>query len=133
MDIWILRFLEARERLNASRQLIVLQRTDDGQVTEVEILEIEARNMNLPDVVENQVTKGHSRIVFDLQSEKRLDSNDLAQLIGAAKYAKDAGGEVVFANPNARNRELLRITHLDEVMPVFDSIGAASEHFSSSA
>ena len=132
MNTWILRFLEPRAKLDQPRKLIVLERRADGEVVEVEILDIEGRHANLPDAVEGQVTNGRPHIIFDLAGEKRLDSNDLAQLIGAAKYSKDAGGEVVFANPNARVREVLRITHLDDVMAIYDSIGAAAEHFSSS-
>ena len=132
MDTWILRFSEPRQKLDVSRQLLVLQRHADGEVTEVETLRIQGRNANLPDAVEGQVAKGRTRLILDLFSEKRLDSNDLAQIIGAAKYAKDAGGEMVFANPNTRIREVLRITHLDDVMPIYDSVGAASEHFPTS-
>ena len=131
MDTWILRFPEPREKVSDARQLTVLKRDTDGDVTELETLEIRGRNANLPDMVEAQVVKGRSRIIFDLFSEKQLDSNDLAQLIGAAKYVTDAGGELVFANPKPRIREVLRITHLDDVMAVFDSIGEAAEHFSS--
>ena len=132
MEVWILRFSEPRKKLDDSRQLVVLQRSTDGEVAEVETLEIQGRNANLPDVVEGQVNKGRPRIILDLSGEKRLDSNDLAQLIGASKYAGDAGGELVFANPSTRVREVLRITHLDDVIPAYESIGAASEHFSTS-
>lgn len=132
MKVWILRFLAAREKMDAVRQLVVLLRTADGEVTEVETLEIEGRNANLPDAVEAQAKQGRPRIVFDLVTEKQLDSNDLAQLIGAAKFVKDAGGELVFANPNSRVREVLRITHLDDVMAIYDSIAEAAAHFSTS-
>ena len=132
MDTWILRFPEPRQNMGDARELIVLERNADGEVSELETLEIQGRNANLSDVVEGQVNKGRKRIILDLFSEKQLDSNDLAQLIGAAKYAGDAGGKVVFANPRPRIREVLRITHLDEVMAVYDSIGAAADHFPTS-
>lgn len=132
METWILRFLEPRKKMDDSRRLIVLQRSDNGEISQVDILEIEGRNANLSDAVEEQVTKGRTRIIFDLATEKQLDSNDLAQFIGAAKYAGDAGGSLLVANPNSRIREVLRITHLEDVMPVFESISAAAEHFRSS-
>jgi anti-sigma B factor antagonist len=111
---------------------MVLQRNADGEVTELETLEIQGGNENLPDVVEAQIAKGRKRMVLDLINEKHLNSNDLAQLIGAMRYARDAEGELVFANPNPRVSEILRITHLDDVMAIYDSIGAAADHFKSS-
>ena len=118
MDAWILRFPEPRQNMGDARELIVLKRNADGEVVELETLEIQGRHANLPNVVEGQVKQGRKRIILDLFSEKRLDSNDLAQLIGAAKYAGDAGGEVVFANPRSRVREILRITHLEDVVSI---------------
>ncbi len=132
MDTWILRFSVPRKKPSDPRKLAVHLRDANGDVTEIASVDIEGRNANLPGVVEAQVKEGRVRLVLDLVTEKQLDSNDLAQLIGAAKYAADAGGQLVFANPNSRIREVLRITHLDEAMPIFDSIGAASEHFSTS-
>lgn len=130
MDMWILRFPEPREKIGDSRNLLVLQRREDGDILELETLEIQGRNMNLPQVVEDQVAKGRPRLVLDLINEKRLDSNDLAQIIGASRYAQDAGGELVFANPSARVREIFRLAHLYDVMAIYDSIGAAADHFS---
>lgn len=132
MDTWILRFPEPRQNMGDARQLIVLKRNADGEIVELETLEIEGRHANLPNVVEGQVKQGRKRIILDLFSEKRLDSNDLAQLIGAVKYAGDAGGEVVFANPQSRVREIFRLTHLEDVVSIFDSIGEAAEHFPAS-
>ncbi len=132
MDIWILRFPDPRRKPSDSRPLMVLQRNADGEVTELETLEIKGGNENLPDVVEAQIAKGRKRMVLDLINEKHLNSNDLAQIIGAMRYARDAEGELVFANPNPRVSEILRITHLDDVMAIYDSIGAAADHFKSS-
>ena len=132
MDMWILRFPDPRRKPSDSRPLMVLQRNADGEVTELETLEIQGGNENLPDVVEAQIAKGRKRMVLDLINEKHLNSNDLAQLIGAMRYARDAEGELVFANPNPRVSEILRITHLDDVMAIYDSIGAAADHFKSS-
>ena len=132
MEIWILRFPDRRQKPSDSRQLMVIQRNADGELTELETLEIQGGNANLPDVVEGQVTKGRTRLVLDLLNEMQLDSNDLAQIIGASKYAGDKGGELVFANPSTRVSEIFRMTRLDDVLAVYDSIGAAADHFPTS-
>jgi anti-sigma B factor antagonist len=129
MVIWILRFAHPRQKPSDERQLLVLQRDDEGNLADIDSLAITGRHMNLPEAVETQVRLGRTRLVLDLVHEKHIDSNDMAQIIGAMKYAKDAGGELVFANPNARLRELFRITHLEDVMALYDSIGAAARHF----
>lgn len=129
MDTWILRFTQSRQKPNDPRRLMLIHRSEGGELAEVEIFEIEARQLNLPDVVEGIVKNGHSRLILDLVHEKHVDSNDIAQIVGAMKYAQDAGGELVFANPNARLEELFRITHLNDVMAIYDSIATAADHF----
>ena len=133
MNTWILRFSLPRQKPSDPRQLSVLQRGADGGITELGTIAIESRQINLPDVVEEQVRQGRTRLVLDLSQERKVDSNDLAQIVGAMKYASDAGGELIFANANARVLEILRLTHLDDVMAVYDSIGAAAEHFATDA
>ena len=132
MKTWILRFIDPRRKPSASRRLAIIQRNADGNVTELDTLEIEGGNLNLPDVVDGQVAKGRYRLILDLLNEKRLDSNDLAQIIGAMKCAEDRGGKLVFANPTARVSEIFRLTHLDDALPVYESIGAAADHFQTS-
>jgi len=132
MDVWILRFPEPRQRLGESRQLVVLQRTEDGVEKELDALEVEARGRTLDVAVEEQIEKGRSRLILDLIHQKHMDSNDLAHIIGAFKQARESGGELVIANPNAKIQEIFRITHLEEEMALFDSVKAAAEYFKSS-
>ena len=132
MDSWILRFSHPRQKPSDERKLLVLERDEEGNLASIDVLSITGRHMNLPEVVEGQVKLGRARLVLDLVHEKHIDSNDMAQIIGAMKYAKDAGGELIFANPNARLRELFRITHLEDVMALYDSLGAAAKHFAES-
>ena len=133
MDILILRYPEPRQRLGASRKVVILQRAEDGEETELEALEVGARGPTLEDAVQSQIEKGHTQIVLDLIHEKHIDSSDLAQILGAFKQAGESDGELVIANPNSKIREIFRITKLDEVMKLFDSVGAAAQHFASSA
>ena len=80
-----------------------------------------------------EIEKGHTRLILDLIHEKYIDSNDLAQILGTFKRAGESGGELVIANPNSKIREIFRITKLDDVMKLFDSVEAAAQHFASSA
>lgn len=129
METWILRFPSPRRKASDRRQLMVLRRSSDGAIEQLETLQIEGGHANLPTVVETQAAQGRTRLVLDLLHEERLDSNDLAQLIGAMKYAEDAGGKLIFANPTPRVTEIFQLTHLNDVMAVYDSIAAAADHF----
>ena len=131
MDVWILRYPEPRSRPGASWKLVVVQRTAEGEESEIDVIEIEDRSPTLQEIVESQLHKGRTRLVLDLTDVKHLDSSDLAQVLGAFKLATGSSGDLVVANPNTRIREILRITRLEEVLPLFDSGDAAADHFKS--
>jgi len=132
MDVWIFRYPEPRESLGAARQVVVLQLTAAGEETELEVLEVETRGRTLDVAVQSQIEKGRSRLILDLIHEKHMDSSDLAQILGAFKQAGESGGELVIANPNAKIQEIFRITRLEHVMALFDSVQAAADHFKGS-
>lgn len=128
MTTLILRYPEPRHRLGAPRRLVVLLRTKDGKESALETLEVGAKGSTLEDVIKSEIRRGHRRFILDLIHEKQLDSSDLAQLIEAFKRAEESGGELVIADANAKIREILRITKLDEVVGLFDSVASAALH-----
>jgi len=128
MNFWILRYPEPRSRPGASWRLVVLQRSAEGEESEIDVIEIDGRSPTLQEIVQSQLHKGRTRLALDLTHVKHLDSSDLAQVLGAFKHVTDSDGELVVANPNARIREILRITRLEEVLPLFDSIEETAEH-----
>ena len=133
MDFWILRYPEPRTRPGASWRLVVLQRSAEGEESEIDVIEIEARSPTLQEIVESQLHKGRTRLALDLTHVKHLDSSDLAQVLEAFKHVTESEGELVVANPNARIKEILRITRLEEVLPLMESSEAAAEHFKKSS
>lgn len=131
MDIWILRYPEPRSRPGAPWKLVVVQRTAEGEESETDVIEIEARSPTLEEIAQSQLDRGRTRLILDLSYVKHLDSSDLAQVLAASKLAAEADGELVIANPNTRIREILRITRLEEVLPLYDSAEVAADHFES--
>ena len=128
MDVWILRYPEPRSRPGESWKLVVVQRTAEGEESEIDVIEIEGRSPTLQEIVQSQLDRGHLRLVLDLTHVRHLDSSELAEVLGAFKQAAESSGELVIANPNARIREILRITRLEEVLLLFDTDEAAAEH-----
>lgn len=131
MDIWILRYPEPRSRPGGPWKLVVAQRTAEGEESEIDVIEIEGRSPTLQEIVQGQLDRGHLRLVLDLTNVKHLDSSELAQVLGAFKQTTESSGELVIANPNARIREILRITRLEEVLPLYESADAAVDYLMS--
>lgn len=129
MDVWILRYPEPRKSASAPRQVHLLEKTSGGAERGLEIVEIEIPGSPLQNLVTDQVARGRTRLILDLAHEKHMDSNDLAQTLEAFKQAAAGGGELVIANPNSKIREIFRITHLDQVVALFDSVDEAVAHF----
>jgi anti-anti-sigma factor len=66
-------------------------------------------------------------IVFDLARVGNFGSMFLALLIRAWKLAVSHGGSMALAGVTERTRELLRVTSLDIVWPIYDSRNEAIE------
>ena len=57
-------------------------------------------------------------LVLDLERVTFVDSTGLGVLVAAHRRAKATGGRFVLANPSANLREVLRVTHLDQVIAI---------------
>jgi len=58
--------------------------------------------------------------VVDLGEVPYIDSTGLAFLVELYKVLQGRGGQLVLAGANARVREVLTLTRIGELMPVFD-------------
>lgn len=74
------------------------------------------------------VSKGKKMYVIDLSETPWTNSLGVGMLMGAYTTVKKQGGEVVLANATDRIRDLLRVTRLDAVFSVHDSLHSAMEH-----
>jgi anti-anti-sigma factor len=63
---------------------------------------------------------GIVKVMLDLREVPYIDSTGLAFIVELHKAMKNRGGQVVLANGNARVREVLALTRIDEVVPVCD-------------
>jgi anti-sigma B factor antagonist len=64
---------------------------------------------------------GIANAVVDLGEVPYIDSTGLAFLVELYKILQDRGGQLVLARPNARVREVLALTRIGEIIPVFDN------------
>jgi anti-anti-sigma factor len=68
---------------------------------------------------EGLAESGKRLVVVDCSQVPYLDSTALNFLVGLYTAAKDAGGRFALCGLNKRMREVLRITHLDEILPIY--------------
>lgn len=59
------------------------------------------------------------KVVVDCGEVPYVDSTALNFVVGLYTSVADAGGKLVLCGVNSRIGEVLRITHLDEIIPVY--------------
>lgn len=69
-----------------------------------------------------------SRIALDLSGTTFLDSMALGAIIGAGKRARAAGGWLRLVAPTPYVLRVLRVTQLDTVLGVYDSVEETVSH-----
>jgi anti-sigma B factor antagonist len=75
------------------------------------------------------VTRERPNIVLDLSGLIFVSSTGLAGIVAAHAAAKKLKGNAYIVNPQANISQLLRITRVSEIVPVFNSIEAACAAF----
>lgn len=83
------------------------------------------------DLFRSLVTEGKKKYVIDLTETPWTNSLGVGMLMSAYSTVKKQGGDVVLANATERIRDLLRVTRLDAVFSVHDSLYEAMEHLRS--
>ena len=71
------------------------------------------------------ITAGLERVIVDLTETTFIDSSSLGVLIGAHRRLKSRGGQLVVACDTDAIIKTFRITGLDGVFKLFDSVEAA--------
>lgn len=73
-------------------------------------------------------TAGHSKVLADFSQVSYIDSTGIGFLIGIyTSVLKNTSGRFVLANLNRRVRDVLELTRLANVIPIYPSEGAALE------
>lgn len=129
MSAWILRFSDNKITVGVRRPITVFSVTSDGEETKLEVLEAGGEeHPGLRDLVRDQIKKGRRRLILDMGSVERIDSDGVGEVVVVWQHAKNRGGELVLANLQPRVHDLFEILFLDKVIPIFDSISEAVEY-----
>ena len=76
---------------------------------------------NFKSEVKNIVDGGSRHLVIDFSGVQFMDSSGLGALVGSLKYI-GAGGVIEIAEPCDAVQKVLRLTRMNKVFPVRDSI-----------
>ena len=75
----------------------------------------------LKERVAAQLREGRRQFIVDLHQVSQMDTSGLTTLVAAYIAVGKQQGRIVLLNPSGRVRELLRVTRLETLFPLFDS------------
>jgi anti-sigma B factor antagonist len=87
--------------------------------------------MAFRDAVRNAVWNGHRKLALDYGEITYQDSSATGEMVAAYTIVSNAGGELVLFDLTKRVHDLLQITKLYRVFPVYDSRESALAYFDS--
>lgn len=106
---------------------LVVESRDSGDWTVVEARgEVDLYTApGLKEELTELIDRGKNRLVVDLGGIEFLDSTGLGVLIGGLRRCREGDGALVLAAPPEPVRKVLRITGLDQVFPIHDTVDQA--------
>ena len=114
-------------------------RTSTRQKGGVTIVDISGRivlgeeSAALRELVNDLLSKGHKKILFNLGDVTYIDSSGLGYLISAFTSVRRQGGELKLLNLTKKVHDVMQIAKLYTVFDVKDNEAAAVESFGQSA
>jgi anti-sigma B factor antagonist len=72
---------------------------------------------------------GIAKAILDLRNVPYIDSTGLAFVVDLHKSLARNGGQLFLADANRRVREVLRLTRIGEIIPLFDDVEEAEAAF----
>ena len=74
------------------------------------------------DALKRVLAEKGGHVLVDLSEINYMDSTGIGELVGYLSRFREAKRKLVLVQPSAQVRKLLRIAHLDELLPVFDRL-----------
>jgi anti-sigma B factor antagonist len=81
--------------------------------------------------LDDVVDSGNYRIIIDLSQAEYVDSSGLGALVSRLAYCRSLQGDIRLAYPSEFMKSLLKITHLDKVLKVYQTLDEAVDSFAS--
>lgn len=109
---------------------MVLVNRENEQTTIVNFSEnINKLNVIIADKVKlelnNLLDSGHNNIIVDLSTITFIDSSGFGALVTVFNHARNVQARLLLANISNETKELIKITKLDQVFDIYNSVGEA--------
>jgi anti-sigma B factor antagonist len=79
--------------------------------------------------VERLIEESRKKLVFDLSELNYVDSTGIGIIVMCRGKMKTAGGELRLASLQPRILELMKMTHLDQIMQFYPTVADAADNF----
>ena len=84
----------------------------------------------LKDIINEYITNGHYKIVVNLSSTRFMDSSGLGAIISFIEKLRDKKGDIRLASPQKYIRDILELTHINQVIKSYETESKAVDSFS---
>lgn len=71
--------------------------------------------------LKKEMTDNPKCLIIDFSAVNYIDSNGIGELVGHIEKFRDLGSQLVLINPSKRIVELLKLTQLTNVFPIFQT------------
>ncbi len=89
-------------------------------------LSVGGETERLDAAVKGLLQRDQKKFVLDITTLDYVDSSGLGMLVSCLTNVKKAGGELKLAGANPRIRRIFAMTGVDTMMPMFDTLAAAT-------
>ncbi len=106
----------------------------DGRVTVISIPErlTTETSDDLKQILKELVEAGKYNIVMDLAKTKYMDSSGLGAIVSKIASTRSKKGDIRLANPRKYVLDLLALTHINQIIKVYNNLEQAVESFKES-
>ncbi len=84
---------------------------------------------DLRETMEALLSKGHTKIVMNLEGVRFIDSAGLGELVACKKRSVERGGDIKILSPVGQVKDLLIMTLLTEIFEIFEDEEEAVRSF----
>jgi anti-sigma B factor antagonist len=109
--------------------MAVETRQSDGGVSVVTIsgrLSLGGETEKLDAAVSKLLAEDQKNVVLDIAALDYVDSSGIGTLVSCLTKVRKAGGELKVAGANPRIRRIFGMTGVESLLPMFDTVAAAS-------
>lgn len=110
----------------AGRMIVEKRRVEGLTLLTVEgVIKLGESARFFADALKRVLAEEGSHVLVDLSKINYMDSTGIGELVGYLTRFQEVKRKLILVQPSEQIRKLLRVAHLDELFPIFDSLEEA--------